>query len=52
MSPVRPDRPLAGGRVAVWRHPAAVRISHWINVVAVVVLIMSGLNILAAHPHL
>ena len=28
------------------------RITHWINVAAVVVLIMSGLNILAAHPHL
>ena len=29
-----------------------VRITHWLNVVAVVVLIMSGLNILLAHPHL
>ena len=52
MSRARPDRPLSHGRTAVWRHPAAVRISHWINVVAIVVLIMSGLNILAAHPHL
>jgi len=52
VSRARSDRPLAGGRVAVWRHPVAVRISHWINVAAVVVLIMSGLNILAAHPHL
>lgn len=52
MSRARPDRPLSGGRTAVWRHPATVRISHWINVAAVVVLIMSGLNILAAHPHL
>ncbi|MBF0664565.1 MAG: cytochrome b/b6 domain-containing protein [Brevundimonas sp.] len=48
----RADRPLGGGRVDVWRHPAAVRITHWLNVVAVVVLLMSGLNILAAHPHL
>ena len=46
------DRPLSGGRVDVWRHSAAVRITHWLNVVAVVVLIMSGLNILLAHPHL
>lgn len=46
------DRPLPGGRVAVWRHPAWVRWTHWINVVAVVVLVMSGLNILMAHPHL
>lgn len=48
----RADRPLKGGRTDVWRHPAAVRITHWLNVVAVVVLLMSGLNILAAHPHL
>jgi thiosulfate reductase cytochrome b subunit len=48
----RADRPLSGGRVDVWRHPATVRIAHWLNVVAVVVLLMSGLNILAAHPHL
>jgi thiosulfate reductase cytochrome b subunit len=46
------DRPLPGGRVDTWRHPAAVRITHWLNVVAVVVLIMSGLNILLAHPYL
>lgn len=36
----------------MWRHPATVRIAHWLNVVAVVVLLMSGLNILLAHPHL
>lgn len=46
------DRPLSGGRVSTWRHPVVVRITHWINVAAVVVLIMSGLNILMAHPHL
>jgi thiosulfate reductase cytochrome b subunit len=46
------DRPLPGGRTDTYRHPPLVRISHWLNVVAVVVLIMSGLNILAAHPHL
>jgi len=46
------DRALPGGRTDVWRHPATVRITHWLNVVAVVVLLMSGLNILAAHPHL
>lgn len=46
------DRPLGGGRTLVWRHPTWVRVTHWITVAAVVVLIMSGLNILAAHPHL
>ncbi len=48
----RPDRPLTEGRVAIWRHPVLVRLTHWINVTVVVVLIMSGLNILMAHPHL
>ena len=47
-----PDRPRSGGRVDTYRHPPLVRISHWLNVIAVVVLIMSGLNILLAHPHL
>ncbi|RZJ40741.1 MAG: DUF4405 domain-containing protein [Brevundimonas sp.] len=47
-----PDRRLSGSRVAIWRHPATVRITHWINVAVLVVLIMSGLNILMAHPHL
>ena len=46
------DRPLPGGRTAVWRHPIVVRITHWLNVITVVVLLMSGLNILMAHPHL
>lgn len=46
------DRPLPRGRTDVWRHPATVRVTHWLNVVAVVVLIMSGLNILLAHPYL
>ena len=48
----RADRPLRGGRTDTYRHPPLVRITHWLNVVAVVVLIMSGLNILLAHPHL
>jgi len=48
----RTDRQLPGGRTVTYRHPPLVRISHWLNVIAVVVLIMSGLNILLAHPHL
>jgi thiosulfate reductase cytochrome b subunit len=48
----RADRPLPDGRVDTYRHPPLVRLSHWINVAAVVILIMSGLNILLAHPHL
>lgn len=46
------DRPLSGGRTDVYRHPPMVRIAHWINVAAIIVLLMSGLNILLAHPHL
>ena len=48
----RADRPLPGGRTDTWRHPGLVRVSHWLSVSAVVILIMSGLNILMAHPHL
>jgi thiosulfate reductase cytochrome b subunit len=35
-----------------YRHPLAVRIVHWINVIAVTILFMSGLNIFSAHPAL
>lgn len=35
-----------------YRHAPAVRIMHWINVVAVTILFMSGLNIFSAHPAL
>jgi thiosulfate reductase cytochrome b subunit len=34
------------------RHSAAVRIMHWVNVVALAVLLMSGLQIFNAHPAL
>ena len=46
------DRPLPGGRKDTYRHPPLVRVNHWINVTAIVVLLMSGANILLAHPHL
>lgn len=35
-----------------YRHRLPTRIWHWINAVSVFVLLMSGLNILAAHPAL
>ena len=35
-----------------YRHSAAVRVMHWINVIALTVLLMSGLNIFSAHPAL
>jgi len=35
-----------------YRHSVAVRIMHWINVIALAVLLGSGLNIFSAHPAL
>ena len=34
------------------RHTLAVRITHWINMIALTILFMSGLNIFSAHPAL
>ena len=34
------------------RHALAVRVTHWINALAIVFLIMTGLNIFNAHPAL
>jgi thiosulfate reductase cytochrome b subunit len=42
----------AAGRETIYRHGVIVRITHWINVLAISLLIMSGLNILSAHPRL
>ncbi len=36
----------------LYRHRLPVRIMHWINVVCVFILLMSGLNIFNAHPSL
>src|ERR1700728_2551473 len=46
------DRTLGQGRVAIYRHPLAVRITHWINALCLLVLLSSGLQILNAHPAL
>src|SRR3982750_4600550 len=35
-----------------YRHTLPVRIMHWVNVVALTILFMSGLNIFDAHPAL
>ena len=35
-----------------YRHTLAVRIMHWVNVLALAALLMSGLNIFSAHPAL
>jgi thiosulfate reductase cytochrome b subunit len=47
---MRPDKPLEGGRLLVYRHPAVVRITHWLNLLSLVVLLLSGLQILCSHP--
>lgn len=36
----------------VYRHSIVVRITHWINVLCILVLVMSGLQIFNAHPAL
>src|ERR1700745_2175227 len=50
------DQSSGAGRTAAnylyYRHTLPVRIMHWINVVALTILLMSGLNIFDAHPAL
>lgn len=41
-----------GRRVLVRRHSLLVRVTHWINVLCVTLLLMSGLQIFNAHPAL
>ncbi|EJC83369.1 thiosulfate reductase cytochrome B subunit (membrane anchoring protein) [Rhizobium leguminosarum bv. trifolii WSM2297] len=40
------------GRTLIYRHSLAVRLSHWVNVLCLTVLLMSGLQIFNAHPAL
>jgi thiosulfate reductase cytochrome b subunit len=46
------DRTLDKGRIAIYRHPLPVRITHWVNALCLLVLLLSGLQILNAHPAL
>ena len=46
-----PDTTTTSGQV-YYRHTLPVRLMHWINVVALTVLFMSGLQIFNAHPAL
>jgi thiosulfate reductase cytochrome b subunit len=39
-------------KLLVYRHSGVVRVTHWLNVLAVLVLLMSGLQIFNAHPAL
>ena len=38
--------------VLVYRHALVTRLTHWINVLALTLLLMSGLNIFGSHPAL
>ncbi len=40
------------GSYLYYRHALPVRLMHWINVIALTVLLLSGLNIFSAHPAL
>jgi thiosulfate reductase cytochrome b subunit len=46
----RPDRAARG--YLYHRHALIVRITHWVNAIALAILLMSGLNIFNAHPSL
>lgn len=39
-------------REVIYRHTVLVRLTHWINALAIVVMIGTGLNIFNAHPYL
>src|SRR5512140_799783 len=50
-----PPAPIAAAPPAplrFYRHRLPVRVMHWINVVCMTILLMSGLNIFNAHPAL
>jgi len=47
-----PDTPSTTPAQVYYRHTLPVRLMHWINVVALTVLFMSGLQIFNAHPAL
>jgi thiosulfate reductase cytochrome b subunit len=44
--------PVKPAREVIYRHSLIVRVTHWINVLCISLLLMSGLQILNAHPRL
>ena len=48
---IEPRRPRAA-REVIHRHAVAVRLTHWVNALAIFLLIGTGLNIFNAHPQL
>jgi thiosulfate reductase cytochrome b subunit len=51
MPPEASAKPVATENL-YYRHRLPVRVMHWVNVVALTILLMSGLNIFDAHPAL
>src|SRR5437868_14404858 len=47
---IKASAPIAGR--LYYRHTLPVRIMHWINVIALTIIFMSGLMIFNAHPNL
>ena len=52
MSDTAESPSLPGAKVVIRRHSLLVRVTHWVNALALAVLLMSGLNIFDAHPAL
>ena len=46
------DKPVKPAKTLVYRHSLATRLTHWVNVMAISFLILSGLQIFNAHPAL
>ncbi len=51
MAPAAPATHAAAGELS-YRHTLPVRVMHWVNVAALAILLMSGLNIFDSHPAL
>ncbi len=43
---------MADNGEVIYRHSGAVRLTHWVNALVLLVLLMSGLQIFNAHPAL
>jgi thiosulfate reductase cytochrome b subunit len=48
----RSSRKTRSGKELIYRHALFVRLAHWINVLCVLLLLMSGMQIFNAHPML
>ena len=51
-TPIKPAPRTKRGWELIYRHSWPVRITHWVNVLCVILLLMSGMQIFNAHPTL